>query len=174
MPVVALLYSRLREHAFTSCLRYGKRTTCAALNVRNPHPCQAVFTHRGAWSPQSPLNSRRAIIGGGCPLSCPAVYAKLGFQERLSPTVACINTAICYSFATFFAPAKVLVEIPSAGLMRGSNINSTPKAVELKELCPLASALRIQDQTMRVNSVDPKSRLQHLVTHIPQGAREVI
>ena len=55
----------------------------------------------------------------------------LGFQERLSPTVACINTAICYPFATFFAPAKVLVEIPSAGLMRGSNKNSTPKAVEL-------------------------------------------
>ena len=156
------------------CLRYGKRTRYAALNVSNPHPCQAVFTHSGAWSPQSPLNSRRAIIGGGCPLSCPAVYAKLGFQERLSPTVACINTAICYSFATFFAPAKVLVEIPSAGLMRGSNINSTPKAVELKEFCPLASASRIQDQTTWLNSGDQKNTLQHLVKYIPQGAREVI
>jgi hypothetical protein len=68
----------------------------------------------------------------------------------------------------------MLVGIPSAGLMSGPNKNSTPKAVELKELCPLASALRIQDQTMRVNSVDLKSRLQHLVKHIPQGAREVI
>ena len=83
----------------------------------------------------------------------------LGFQERLSPTVACINIAICYSFATFFAPAKVLVEIPSAGLMRGSNKNSTPKAVELKEFCPLASASRIQDQTTWLNSGDQKKRL---------------
>ena len=45
MPVVALLYSRPREHAFTLCSRYGKRTTCAALNVSNPHPCQIVLTH---------------------------------------------------------------------------------------------------------------------------------
>ena len=58
------------------CLRYGKRTRYAALNVSNPHPCQAVFT-RNARSPQMPLNSRRAVIGGGCPLSCPAVVAKL-------------------------------------------------------------------------------------------------
>jgi hypothetical protein len=96
----------------------------------------------------------------------------LGFQERLSPTVACINTAICYSFATFFAPAKVLVEIPSAGLMRGSNINSTPKAVELKEFCPLASASRIQDQTTWLNSGDQK---KHLATpgevHSSRGPR---
>ena len=60
------------------CLRYGKRTRYAALNVSNPHACQAVFTHSNdAWSPQMPLNSRRAVIGGGCPLSCPAVDAKL-------------------------------------------------------------------------------------------------
>ena len=78
VPVVALLYSRLREDAFTLCLRYGKRTTCAALNVSNPHACQAVFTHNNdAWSPQMPPNSRRAIIGGGCPLTCPTVDAKL-------------------------------------------------------------------------------------------------
>ena len=77
VPVVALLYRRLREHAFTLCLQYGKRTRYAALNVSNPHPWQAVFTHNDAWSPQILLNSRRAVIGGGCPLSCPAVDAKL-------------------------------------------------------------------------------------------------
>ena len=106
--------------------------------MSNPHPCQAVFTHSGAWSPQSPLNSRRAIIGGGCPLSCPAVYAKLGFQERLSPTVACINTAICYSFATFFAPAKVLVEIPSAGLkvLEGVQQKLNPKSCRAERALP--------------------------------------
>ena len=42
--------------------------------------------------------------------------------------------------------------------MRGSNKNSTPKAVELKEFCPLASASRIQDQTTCINSVDPKKQ----------------
>ena len=138
MPVVALLYSRLREHAFTLCLRYGKRTRYAALNVSNPHPWQAVFTQNDAWFPQMLLNSRRAIIGGGCPLSCPAVYAKLGFQERLSPTVACINTAICYSFATFFAPAKVLVQIPSAGLkvLEGVQQKLNPKSCRAERVLP--------------------------------------
>ena len=56
--------------------------------------------------------------------------------------------------------------------MRGSNKNSTPKAVELKEFCPLAGASRIQDQTMWLNSGDQK---KHLATpgeaHSSRGPR---